>query len=59
MAVSRQSPDFISRQVDSVTESMAQTEQAIRELDHITGLTDELEGPPSILHADLPMETER
>lgn len=53
MAVSHQDPDYISSQVDSVAESMAHTEKAIRELDHITGLTDELQGPPPILEADL------
>jgi chemotaxis protein histidine kinase CheA len=53
MSVSRQDPDFLSRQVDSVTESMRQTEKAIHELQHITGLTDELEEPPAILESNL------
>jgi len=51
MSVSRQDPDFLSRQVDSVAESMKQTEKAISEIQHITGLTDELEEPPSILES--------
>lgn len=53
MSVSHQDPDYISSQVDSVASSMAQTEQAIAELNHITGLTDEMEGPPPIMETDL------
>jgi hypothetical protein len=53
MSVSRQDPDFLSRQVDSVAESMKHTEKAISELQHITGLTDELEEPPAILESNL------
>jgi hypothetical protein len=53
MSVSRQDPDFLSRQVDSVAESMKHTEKAINELQHITGLTDELEEPPAILESNL------
>jgi hypothetical protein len=51
-AVNRQDPDFLSSQVDSVAESMRQTEKAIGELQHITGLSDELEEPPAILDAE-------
>jgi hypothetical protein len=58
MAVSRQDPDFISSQVDSVTESMVHTEEAIRELNQITGLADEMEETPSILQNDLSREYE-
>ena len=58
MSVSHQDPDFISSQVDSVTESMTHTEKAIREINHITGLTDEMESPPSILESDVPEVTE-
>jgi hypothetical protein len=53
MSVSRQDPDFLSRQVDSVAESMKHTEKAISELHHITGLTDELEEPPAILGSNM------
>lgn len=53
MSVNRQDPNFISSQVDSVAESMRQTEQAISELQLITGLRDDLEEPPSILESDL------
>jgi hypothetical protein len=53
MSVNRQDPDFLTSQVDSVAESMRQTEKAISELQHITGLSDELEEPPAILESDL------
>jgi hypothetical protein len=53
MSVSSQDPDYISSQVDAVADGMAQTEDAIRELHHITGLSDEMEGPPPILETDL------
>ena len=53
MAVNRQDPDLISSQVDSAAESMRQTEKAVSDLQHLTGLADELQDPPSILDADL------
>ena len=53
MAVNRQDPDRISSQVNFVAESMRQTEKALTELQHITGLTEELEEPPAILESDL------
>jgi hypothetical protein len=53
MAVNRQDPDFISSQVDSAAESMRQTEKAVSELQHLTGLADQLDEPPPILEADL------
>jgi hypothetical protein len=53
MAVNRQDPDLISTQVDSAAESMRQTEKAVSELQHLTGLADELQDPPAILDADL------
>jgi len=53
MAVNRQDPDFLSSQVDSAAESMRQTEKAVSELQHLTGLADELQEPPAILEADL------
>lgn len=53
MAVSNQDPDYISSQVDAVADSMAITEEAILDLQDITGITDELEGPPEILDADM------
>ena len=51
-SVNRQDPDFLSRQIDSVTESMQSTEKAISELQQITGLVDEMQEPPAILEAD-------
>ena len=53
MAVNRQDPDFLSSQVDSAAESMRQTEKAVTELQHLTGMADQLEEPPVILEADL------
>jgi hypothetical protein len=53
MAVNRQDPDLLSSQVDSAAESMRQTEKAVSELQHLTGLADQLEDPPPILEADL------
>jgi hypothetical protein len=53
MAVNRQDPDFLSSQVDSAAESMRQTEKAVSELQHLTGLADQLEEPPAILETDL------
>jgi hypothetical protein len=52
-AVNRQDPDFLSSQVDSAADSMRQTEKAVTELQHLTGLSDQLEEPPAILEADL------
>jgi len=52
MAVNRQDPDFLSSQADSAAESMRQTEKAVTELQHLTGLADELQEPPSILESD-------
>jgi hypothetical protein len=53
MAVNRQDPDFLSSQVDSAAESMRHTEKAVSELQHLTGLADELQEPPPILESDL------
>jgi hypothetical protein len=53
MAVNRQDPDFLTSQVDSAAESMRQTEKAVSELQHLTGLADELDEAPSILGSDL------
>jgi len=49
MAVSHQDADLLSTQVDSVAASMAQTEQAVREMSQITGLGEQLAEPPPIL----------
>jgi hypothetical protein len=53
VAVNRQDPDFLSSQVDSAADSMRQTEKAVSELQHLTGLADQLEDPPAILETDL------
>lgn len=52
MAINNQDPDYISGQVDSVAESMAHTEDAIRQMQHITGLSDELAEAPAILEVE-------
>lgn len=53
MAVNRQDPDFLSREVDSVAASMQHTEEAMEELQLVDGLIDELGQAPAILEADL------
>ncbi|MCC7001510.1 MAG: hypothetical protein IT357_05105 [Gemmatimonadaceae bacterium] len=53
MGVSRQDPDALSHQVSAAAESMQQTELAVDELRHLTGLADHLQEPPAILEADL------
>ena len=53
MAVNRQDPDFISREVDSVAASMQHTEAAMEELHLVDGLLDTLAEPPAILEAEL------
>jgi len=51
--VNRQDPDFLSGQIDSVSESMQATESTISELQQLTGMMDQMEEPPAILEADL------
>lgn len=58
-SVNRQDPDFLSSQIDSVAENIQSTEKAITELQHITGLVDEMQEPPVILDADLGQVTQR
>ncbi len=53
MAVSRQDPDAISHQVTAAAESMQHTEDAVNQLQHLTGLADQLAEPPAILEADI------
>jgi len=42
--------------VDSVAASMAHSEEAIREINQITGLHEQLSEAPAILNADLERE---
>lgn len=51
-SVNRQDPDALSSQIEGVTESVQSTENAIRELQQITGLVDQMQEPPAILEAD-------
>ena len=53
MGVSRQDPDALSHQVTAAADSMHQTEDAVNQLQHLTGLADSLAEPPAILEADL------
>ncbi|HYV96618.1 MAG TPA: hypothetical protein VE967_04090 [Gemmatimonadaceae bacterium] len=53
MGVSRQDPDLFSTQVTAAAESMAQTEDAVKNLQSLSGLSDQLAEPPAILNADL------
>ena len=53
MGVSRQDPDYLSTQVTAAAESMQHTEAAVNQLQHLTGLADEIEEPPPILEANI------
>jgi hypothetical protein len=52
-SVNRQDPDALSSQIEGVTESVQSTESAMRELQQITGIVDQMQEPPAILEADL------
>jgi len=51
-SVNRQDPNALSSQIEGVAQSMQSTEAAIRELQQITGVVDEMQEPPAILDAD-------
>lgn len=53
MMVNRQDPDLLTSQVDQAAQSMTETESAIKELQVITGMADQLTEPPPILDAEL------
>jgi hypothetical protein len=53
MGVSRQDPDYLSNQVTAAAESMQHTEAAVNQLQHLTGLADQIEDPPAILEANI------
>jgi hypothetical protein len=50
--VNQQDPNFLTSQIEGVTESMHSTEKAIRDLNQITGMVDQMQEPPAILEAD-------
>lgn len=52
-AVSRQDADTLSVQVTAAADSMKQTEDAVRNLQHLTGLESALDETPPILAADM------
>jgi hypothetical protein len=51
-SVNRQDPDALSSQIEGVAASVQSTETAIRELQQITGVVDQMQEPPAILDAD-------
>ena len=53
MGVSRQDPDYLSNQVTAAAESMQHTEAAVNQLQHLTGLADQIEETPPILEANI------
>jgi hypothetical protein len=53
MGVSRQDPDTFSTQVSAAADSMQQTEDAVKQLQNLSGLADQVQDPPAILEADL------
>jgi hypothetical protein len=59
LGVGSTDPDFLSDQVTAAAESMQHTEAAVNQLQHLTGLQDQLEDPPPILEADLSRLTVR
>jgi hypothetical protein len=59
MAVSRQDPDMLSHQVTAAAESMQHTEDAVNQLQSLSGLADQLSEPPAILEADLGKAVQR
>lgn len=52
MAVAHSDPDEMSARIDAISEGISQTEETIRELQQITGVTDQ-DATPSILDTDL------
>jgi hypothetical protein len=59
LGVGSQDPDFLSDQVTAAAESMQHTEATVNQLQHLTGLEDQLDDPPPILEADLGRLTTR
>jgi hypothetical protein len=51
-SVNRQDPNLLSSQIEGVAASVQSTEAAIRELQQITGVIDQMQEPPAILDAD-------
>ena len=51
-SVNRQDPNVLSSQIEGVAASVQSTEAAIRELQQITGVVDQMQEPPAIMDAD-------
>jgi hypothetical protein len=49
--VGSQDPDSLTNQIQGVTESVRSTESAMRELQQITGVIDQMQEPPPIMEA--------
>ena len=56
MAISHQDPGELSTQVDAVAEGLSQTEQTIKDLQSITGLSHDASEAPSILGNELEVQ---
>lgn len=56
MAVNRQDPNYITSEVDIVSASVANSEQAMNELSFLTGLSSHEEEPPAILDDRISVE---
>lgn len=56
MAISHQDPGELSTQVDQVAEGLSQTEETIKDLQSITGLSHDATEAPSILGNDLEVQ---
>jgi hypothetical protein len=50
--VNQHDPNFLTSQIEGVAENMHSTEKAIRDLNEITGMVDQMQEPPAILEAD-------
>jgi hypothetical protein len=50
--VNQHDPNLLTSQIEGVAESMHSTEKAIRDLNEITGMVDQMQEPPAILEAD-------
>ncbi|MBN2498934.1 MAG: hypothetical protein JXR96_30370 [Deltaproteobacteria bacterium] len=58
MGINRQDANFITREVDSVSASVAQTEKAMNELEFLSGLDTDVDHPPELLGVEGSDETE-
>jgi hypothetical protein len=57
VAINRQDPDFILNEVDSISQSVSETERTIGELDFLTGLGEQNHQVPPVLHTHIRRST--